>query len=247
MTFEKQNPLPGSPSLECEQKGLELLREHVDASLISIPKTIKYTKDFLVLEKIESAPPKTELWQSLGVGLARLHKKKFERFGLGYDNYIGLNQQWNHEVPDWGVFFVEKRLLVQAHLIRETSLREEIVHMLKNMLPHIAEFLNAHSPHPSLVHGDLWSGNVMFSKDHVWLIDPAVYFGDREVDLAMTKLFGRFSPEFYLAYEKEFPLAEGKETREKIYNLYHYLNHYNLFGSSYWNGVESGLNALKEF
>tara|TARA_B100000749_G_scaffold280893_1_gene280399 strand:- start:2379 stop:3122 length:744 start_codon:yes stop_codon:yes gene_type:complete len=245
MTFKKQNPISGSLSIECEKEGLELLHSKVPKEFIKVPHIIAVDDTVLELEKIESVPPTADNWERLGKGLALLHRVNHPEFGFHRDNFIGLNPQSNHLVQDWGLFFVEKRLLFQAHLIKEQTLKEELVHILKNMLPHIQEFLNQHHPHPSLVHGDLWSGNVMFSSEGPWLIDPAVYYGDREVDLAMTRVFGGFAPEFYSAYEKELPLSEGFESRAPIYNMYHYLNHYNLFGSSYWKGVEDGIRALK--
>jgi len=164
--------------------------------------------------------------------LAALHRHTSDRFGWGTDNWIGLAPQKNGWSTDWAAFFLEKRLRPQAA-------RAGIE------LPDVKALLAHHKPKPSLLHGDLWSGNAGFTADGPVIYDPAVYYGDREADLAMTELFGGFAPEFYAAYRKEFPLNAGYEKRKHLYNLYHLLNHLNLFGSSYLGQVKATLGLLR--
>lgn len=233
----KQNPIPGSRSLACEVRGLEELRRSIGHHGLRVPRVISLERDQLVLEKIREVRPTAHHWRELGNGLAHLHRVTAARFGFDESNYIGLNEQKNDYCDDWAEFFIDRRLRFQIELIRDRNRRNQMEKWLKESTPRLKELLSAHHPQPSLVHGDLWSGNVLFSAEGPWLIDPAVYYGDREVDIAMTKMFGGFSDEFYEAYSAEWPLSPGYEDREKIYNLYHYLNHYNLFGESYWPGV----------
>jgi len=243
--FLKRNPVPGSSSLTCEACGLEELRRFQNRHGLNIPEVLRLSADGLCLEKIDAKRPHESDWEALGVGLAKLHQVTAEKFGFESDNFIGLNPQKNVFHDSWGEFFCEYRLMFQVKLIESESLRERFLVRLERKRGELIEFLNAHKPEPSLLHGDLWSGNVMFGDKGPWLIDPAVYYGDREADLAMTKMFGSFSSGFYKAYEKAYPLPDGHETRERIYNLYHYLNHLNLFGHGYLSGVEEGMRAIE--
>jgi len=111
----------------------------------------------------------------------------------------------------------------------------------------LINFLNDHCEHASMVHGDLWSGNVLFDRDSVWLIDPAIYYGDREVDLAMTEMFGGFTHEFYQFYNNTYPISNTYQQKKIIYNLYHYLNHFNLFGDRYLPACEQGFKTIEIF
>jgi fructosamine-3-kinase len=171
---------------------------------------------------------------ALGRMLARLHKDTGERFGWARDNYIGATPQRNQPTENWQTFWREQRLEPQRELARRNGHRIDV--------GAVCDLLHGHEPQPSLVHGDLWSGNAGFLQDgSPVLFDPAVYYGDREVDLAMTELFGGFPPEFYSAYG---PLPAGYETRKHLYNLYHLLNHLNLFGGGYRAQVDSTLRLL---
>ncbi|MCV6625561.1 MAG: fructosamine kinase family protein, partial [Cellvibrionaceae bacterium] len=145
---------------------------------------------------------------------------------------------------DWGAFFNHQRLQYQLSLIADAKIRQQWQQILDQQAPLLREFLNNNCQHPSLLHGDLWNGNVLFDKAGVWLIDPAVYCGDREVDLAMTEMFGGFSEEFYRAYDSIYPRTDAYRSKRDIYNLYHYLNHYNLFGSDYLRGCEKGWEVI---
>jgi len=173
----------------------------------------------------------------LGRMLAEAHRKAGPRFGWARDNYIGATPQQNGWMDDWADFWRERRLKPQHELARRNG-----VDLGKVELDTV---LRGHKPQPSLVHGDLWSGNAGFTAEGPVVFDPAVYYGDREVDLAMTELFGGFPREFYRAYNEAFPLDAGYETRKHLYNLYHLLNHLNLFGSGYLAQVEATLSLLR--
>lgn len=244
--FIKRNPIAGGRSLECEAKGLQALRDLQEQHGILIPKVLKASNTELQIEEIGSSTPTEENWKKLGQGLARLHTAgDFESFGYESDNFIGLNPQRNTPSQNWGEFFTDHRLQFQVEMIQDDPLRSQLFKTLKAKRLELIDFLNHHDPKPSLVHGDLWSGNIMFSEAGPWVIDPAVYYADREVDLAMTRMFGGFHPLFYNSYNEVAPLPEGNSERAILYNLYHYLNHYNLFGSSYLSGVQAGFALIE--
>jgi protein-ribulosamine 3-kinase len=167
--------------------------------------------------------------------LANAHRKPGPRFGWAHDNYIGATPQQNGWCDDWAEFWYERRLKPQLDMARASGFA----------LPDVpSSLLKGHQPQPTLLHGDLWSGNAGFTAQGPVVFDPAVYYGDREADLAMTELFGGFPKAFYRAYDEAFPLAEGYERRKHLYNLYHLLNHLNLFGSGYLGQVKSSLRLL---
>lgn len=242
--FTKRNPLPHSNSLTCEYMGLELLRKHDLIHNFKIPKVISYGPKQLEMELIRHQRPSASQWMQFGQILAKLHSISHEYFGLDYDNYIGLNPQVNTPSYDWGDFFCVNRLKFQANLIKDQKLKDQLIEYFEIHGEKLREFLNSHDPRPSLVHGDLWSGNILFDHNSAWLIDPAPYYGDPEVDLAMTKMFDTISADFYHSYHQIRPRIAGHEQREIIYNLYHYLNHFNLFGDYYWEGVEQAMATI---
>ena len=164
--------------------------------------------------------------------VAALHRQAGPRFGWHRDNWIGRSPQANGWMDDWNGFWWTRRLEPQ---LRRAGLDADFLrHALRD-----------HRPVPSLLHGDLWSGNAGFIDEGPIVFDPAVYYGDREADLAMTELFGGFAPEFYAAYENELPLDEGYGWRKHLYNAYHLLNHLNLFGGGYRAQVEATLGLLR--
>ena len=171
---------------------------------------------------------------ALGRMLAHLHRSTGGQFGWTRDNYIGATPQRNGRTDDWKTFWIEQRMAPQLELARRNGHRIDT--------GSVCDLLDGHAPQPSLVHGDLWSGNVGFTADGPVVFDPAVYYGDREVDLAMTELFGGFPPAFYSAYG---PMPAGYEKRKHLYNLYHLLNHLNLFGGGYLAQVNSTLGLLR--
>lgn len=167
--------------------------------------------------------------------LATQHRITESRFGWPQANYIGRNLQSNCWTMSWPDFFAEQRLIPQLDLARQKGLNQEFLRKIEDLLDGGISILQTRNPEASLVHGDLWSGNVAHDLDSglALLFDPAPYYGDREVDVAMTRLFGGFPSEFYIAYQQEWPLEDGYTEREAAYNLYHALNHFNLFGRSY--------------
>ena len=197
------------------------------------------------MEKINQSFP-TKLQQELfAVGLAKLHSIKQKEYGFYSDNYIGLNIQKNILSENWGEFFYNYRLLYQINLIKDLEIKEHFLTTFENLKNGLIDFLNDNTSYASLVHGDLWSGNVLYSNTDIYLIDPALYYGDSEVDIAMTEMFGGFKNEFYLSYKKEKPFTKNYEDKKIIYNLYHFLNHYNIFGSSYLSSCLSYLDFIK--
>lgn len=200
---------------------------------------------FLLMEWINAGHKARRFWETLGDGLAQLHRTTGDEFGFADDNFIGRLPQSNAWMTNWATFFREQRLEPQVRMARERDRwRAEWDRPLDRLYRRLAEILPADPP-PSLVHGDLWNGNLMVdSLGTPTLIDPAAYYGHREVDLAMTELFGGFDAPFYDAYRAAWPLASGYDTRREIYNLYHRINHLNHFGAGYANGVHSTLRAF---
>jgi fructosamine-3-kinase len=170
-----------------------------------------------------------------------MHKFTSDYFGFYEDNYIGANPQSNipaeKEKTNWVSFYFNKRILFQLQLAEKLGhSTAELRKSISKLEEKIEEIIGAANEKPSLLHGDLWGGNYMVDESgSAVLIDPAVYYGHREADLGMTKLFGGFSSEFYTAYDETFPLEDGYDYRENIYKLYHVLNHLNLFGGGYYS------------
>ncbi len=247
--FAKTSSLEKFEMLQFEAYGLQTLRGFTDSSLLKIPKPIAIgtiqTKSVLILPwlDLQSGDQK-----SLGAGLALTHKtsslKNLGSFGCSQTGFIGLSPQIKGFEENWGKCFVRLRLLPQLQFATNWGLKVEDWELF---LKALIEFLNDHNPVPTLVHGDLWSGNSGTTTDGRGVIfDPAIWWADREVDIAMTYLFGGFSNEFYKSYEDIWPLPPSAKERVEIYNLYHLLNHANLFGGSYqYQSIES-LNRLKE-
>ena len=196
---------------------------------------------FLALEWIDAGAPSAACEARLGEGLAALHAVHAAEFGWERDNTIGSTAQRNTKSPDWARFWARERLAPQLALAHGLALgpqRERLVEAVPALLA-------GHRPRPALLHGDLWGGNWLAAADgEPVLIDPAVYYGDREADLAMTRLFGGFGAGFYRAYLAAAPLADGWQTRAKLYNLYHVLNHANLFGGGYVGAARALIEEL---
>ncbi len=188
---------------------------------------------FLVLEWLDFAAGTSAGFAKLGEGLALQHQIHGERHGWRRDNYIGATPQENASDDSWARFYGERRLAPQFALLARGG-SSEFVEQGERLLAALPQLLAGHAPQPSLLHGDLWSGNAALLADGTPVIfDPAVHFGDRECDLAMTELFGGFPQSFYAAYRANAPLAPGYDTRKILYQLYHALNHANLFGGGY--------------
>jgi protein-ribulosamine 3-kinase len=220
------------------------LRELAKPSVIRVPEVVLAEQEFILMEYIIQGSRKAGFFESFGRQFARLHRCHSDSFGFYEDNFIGASPQINssteEEAYNWVSFYMNKRLLFQLHLAETKGYATEKLrkgfHLLESRIETI---LSGSSEEPSLLHGDLWGGNYLSDEGgNPVLIDPAVYYGHREADLAMTKLFGGFSAEFYAAYNEEFPLKEGAAFREDIYTLYHVMNHLNLFGMGYYSQAE---------
>ena len=221
-----------------EQKGLDILRA---TRTFFIPKVLLIGKyedySFLLMEYIESENQTSNFWNDFGKKLAALHKVSNESFGFDHNNYIGSLQQINTWHANSIEFFINCRLIPQLELLNDINDNQffksfdALFNILNEILP---------DGKPSLLHGDLWSGNYMVGKNgNPAIVDPAVYYGFREADIAMSKLFGGFANQFYDTYNETFPLEINWESRVQVWNLYPLLVHANLFGSSYLNEVKS--------
>lgn len=244
--FEKRNMLGAVDALEREAEGLELIRQAIQATggSLRIPELFQIDTDCLQMQEVQAQPATEEQMRELGMGLALLHGFSSSFYGLDSDNYIGLSKQRNDKTSNWGRFFVEQRLGYQLSLIQDSDVRTQFSDQLASVADWLEGYLNQYCSQPSLLHGDLWHGNVLFDQSSVWLIDPAVYYGDAEVDIAMTEMFGGFSDVFYQSYQQHSPFTAEYPNKRQIYNLYHYLNHYNLFGDSYLAECEEGFQLL---
>jgi len=199
-------------------------------------------KSFLVLDYINFDKAKPMLWHQLGQQLAQMHYETGHgQFGWQHDNYIGQTLQPNHWSSNWGTFFSEQRIGWQLQLLSERAIFfgniEHITQVCHDILLH-------HAVTPCLVHGDLWQGNTGFCQEQAMIFDPACYYGDREVDIAMTELFGHFPVDFYHGYQAEYPLDEGYSQRKLVYNFYHILNHANIFGGIYIDQAKAILSRI---
>jgi len=212
------------------------LQEIANTGTVRAPRPIchgtNHDASWLVLEYITLVPRGD--FSALGQQLAAMHRVTAGRFGWWRDNTIGATPQINTPTADWGAFWGEHRLGFQLRLAATNGYRGGLQREGEKLLAKLPELLANHRPQPSLLHGDLWSGNVAFDQaGQPVVFDPATYYGDREADLAMTELFGGFSEDFYAAYREAFALDAGYAVRKDLYNLYHVLNHLNLFGGGY--------------
>lgn len=248
--FIKPNVTSFPDALIREAEGLRLLARTLRSAgiegpgALQVPEVRRVSATELVIPRISSEPATEAKMTALGEGLARMHQEAMPDYGLEVDNLIGLSPQRNTVTEDWGRFYLEYRLKPQVAMISDRRVRSEFESRLETSQQALRKFLNRHCEHPSVLHGDLWSGNVLFDKQSPWLIDPAVYRGDREADLAMTELFGGFPPSFYEAYDSVYPRTAVYDLKRPIYNLYHTLNHYNLFGTLYLGACRTNLDAL---
>lgn len=214
------------------------LKEIGNSKTIRVPKIIFVNDEFLILEFIEQKSKTKNFSQMFGIQFARMHKNNSDKFGFYEDNYCGSTQQKNTpQCENWIEFYFENRLLFQFNLAEKKGYaNSEFRNEFTKIESKINQILDGSENVPALLHGDLWSGNYISDENgNPCLIDPAVYYGNREADLAMTKLFGGFDHDFYFAYNEEFPLAENWKYRENIYKLYHVFNHLNLFGMGYFS------------
>ena len=226
-----------------ESDGLQAI---ADTQAIATPKVYQcqaYKEGaFLLLEYIESKIPSSQDFENLGNQLAALHQATTSAFGWHQDNFIGSLPQNNQRHNNWATFYIEERLLPQLQLAQSKQLLPATSFPDKEKMYAVCNPLFK-SCNPSLLHGDLWSGNFLIKTDGTpYLIDPAVYYGHGEVDIAMSQLFGGFNTTFYQSYQKHFSLSEYSGARIELYQLYYLLVHLNLFGSSYYKSVQSILS-----
>ena len=200
---------------------------------------------YLALEWIDFGDGSARTESLLGEQLATQHRLSSARFGWERDNTIGSTPQSNEWSPDWVEFFRERRLRAQLELARRNGHSGRLLERGARLLEMMGSYFSSYRPVPSLLHGDLWGGNWGADSTGAPVIfDPAVYYGDREADIAMTRLFGGFSNSFYTAYQRSWPLDQAAGTRRALYNLYHVLNHLNLFGGGYGEQALSMIDHL---
>ena len=221
------------------------LKELAKTGTIRVPQVILAERTYILLEYVESNRPTKNFFEEFGRKFAEMHKYNSGTFGFFEDNYIGSTDQKNIaseiEKTNWIEFYWNKRILFQYKLAEKNGYAaSELKLGIKELEAKISEILSGSEEAPSLLHGDLWGGNYMSDENgNACLIDPAVYYGHREADLAMTKLFGGFDRKFYSSYNEALPLKDGSQYRENIYKLYHVLNHLNLFGRGYYSQAVS--------
>lgn len=245
--FVKWNDARRYPGMfAAEARGLQLLANPGGAL---VPEVLEQGEtgslSYLVLEYISPGHQEPDAYDRFGEMLAKLHRNISATFGLDHDNYMGSLPQRNTPHNTWNSFFISERLLPQLRIARdEGSLSVSDSRAFDNLIKRLPEIIPEEPP--ALVHGDLWSGNYLSGRgNRTWLIDPAVAYGHREVDIAMSKLFGGFPERFYSAYHHHFPLQPGWEQRLEIFQLYPLLIHVNLFGGGYGNSVRRTLEKFR--
>lgn len=242
--FIKLNGAEALAMFEAEAEGLAAIGE---SHSIRVPQPLCWgvggPDAYLVMEYVPlGGRGKAE---QLGEDLAAMHRCRQPRFGWHRDNTIGSTPQSNDWCEDWLRFWRDQRLGAQLSLAARNGAGTGLLRKGERLQADLAAFFSGYQPVASLLHGDLWSGNYAFDDaGRPVVFDPAVYFGDREADLAMTELFGGFPPGFYAAYQAAWPLDAGYGLRKTLYNLYHILNHFNLFGGGYLAQAEAMLDRL---
>ncbi len=244
--FLKINSASKFPQLfQKEERGLGLLKKSMNLHLPEVLLNGEYgDTSFLLMELILFEKQSNLFWENFGIGLAKLHQVYGEKFGLNENNYIGSLEQLNSYKKDWASFFIENRLEHQANLAFDKGLIDsELITQLERLYQKVESIFPVELP--SLLHGDLWSGNFIVGSDgQAVLIDPAVYYGNREMDIAMTHLFGGFDKRFIKAYNSCNPLKADWEKRIEVCNIYPLLVHVNLFGQAYVSRLKSVLKKL---
>jgi protein-ribulosamine 3-kinase len=238
------------PAFAAEAEGLQALAE-ADALRVPVVLAVGHAGDhaLLALEWLDldtAAETDAALQDRLGERLVMQHRVTAPRCGWHCDNTIGATLQQNAWHDDWVHFFRERRLGVQLDLAVTNGLDARVVDRGRDLGERCGAFFSSYRPVPSLLHGDLWGGNwgVVSGTREPAIFDPAVYYGDRETDIAMTRLFGGFGPRFYAAYQSAWPLDQAAGTRRTLYNLYHVLNHFNLFGGGYGRQAQGMIDKL---
>ncbi len=243
--FVKTNDADRLDMFEAEAEGLNTLAA---ADAIGVPQAlccgIFEGRSFIVMQHLQLGRGSSRDWTKAGHQLADLHRSSSDAFGWGRDNTIGATAQHNDWRQDWIVFWREQRLGFQLELAEQRGYGGRLQSLGELLLARFPALIG-HDPEPSLLHGDLWGGNIGFGQDgEPFIFDPATYYGDREAELAMTELFGGFSSDFYAAYRESWPVDPGYGVRRDLYNLYHVLNHLNLFGGGYGSQATAMMQRL---
>ena len=238
--FIKLNSAKRLDMFEAEADGLQALAA---ARAIRVPLPVctgvEASQAYLVIEYFESGGGNSGAAGDFGQQLARMHHQTSEQFGWHRDNTIGSTPQPNTPSDDWLEFWREHRLGYQLELAKQRGGPGSLLRKGEQLMQTMPNLFTDYQPRPSLLHGDLWSGNYAVTQEGEPIIfDPAVYYGDREADMAMTELFGGFPQRFYAAYNETWPLDSGYQLRKTFYNLYHILNHFNMFGGGYAGQAE---------
>ena len=244
--FAKINDAEKKALFEAEADGLAAIRK---AGAVPSPKMVAQGADgghaWLVLEWLDLVPLDARSGAALGEALAAQHRLRQDKFGWGRDNFIGSTPQVNGWTEDWLGFWREKRLLAQLRLAAHNRMPSRLIDRGERLVADCEAFFRNYAPAKSLLHGDLWGGNAAALGDGTpTVFDPAVYVGDREADLAMTELFGGFPAEFRAAYRESWALDDGYRARRNLYNLYHVMNHANLFAGGYVRQTEQTIEKL---
>lgn len=241
--FVKLNRAALLDMFEAEAEGLN---EMLSANAIKVPKPVCWgisgKECYIAMEYIALGGKGSGAL--LGQQLAAMHRKQWGHFGWIRDNTIGSTPQHNTPCDNWVEFYREQRLRFQLELAA-THGGSRLLNSGERLMADLDAFFTDYLPVPSLLHGDLWGGNFATDQDgNPVIFDPATYYGDREADIAMTELFGRFPQDFYAAYNEVWLLDEGYKTRKTLYNLYHVINHFNLFGSGYLSQADHMISSL---
>jgi fructosamine-3-kinase len=243
--FVKVNTAATSPAFEAEADGLNALRDAGVRAPEPIATGVSGSQAWLILEHLQLRAPRDADHIGLAVMLADLHETTGANFGWSAPNFIGASPQANPWMDDWTVFFRDARLGRQLELIARSEHGPRLAGAGERLLDAVPALLADHRPVPTLVHGDLWNGNAGFLRNgSPVMFDPAVHYADRECDLAMTELFGGFPRVFYDTYFERAPVDDGYAVRRELYNLYHVLNHANLFGGTYVGQAEAMMERL---
>lgn len=241
--FVKRNQPHLIEMFKAEYLALEQMQQ---ISQLAIPKPLAFGKtiehSFIIMSylPLQSSGDESELAQ----GIAQMHKIVEKNYGWQYNNTIGSTPQSNHQHSNWLDFWIQQRLNPQLKRLAQNGYHQGLLECADKLYIRVEQMLSEHQPPASMCHGDLWSGNVAYVQNgQAAIFDPALYYGDRETDLAMTELFGGFSQRFYTAYNEVFPIENEYRERKILYNLYHILNHANLFGGSY---ISQAQNIIKQ-
>jgi len=245
--FVKMNQAHLLDMFAVEYQALQTIQQ---SNTIRVPEPMLYGTaeqySFLLLEYIDFSARSNA--REAGKQLAIMHQVTGERFGWHQDNFIGTSEQKNTQADDWIHFWQQQRLGFQLDLAKHNGFSHKAYDNGLRLQQDLKALFSGRTVKPSLLHGDLWGGNLSYTHEENGSVpviyDPALYYGDHETDLAMTELFGGFSSDFYTSYREHFPIDQGYAVRKTLYNLYHILNHFNLFGGGYSSQAEGMISRL---